>query len=161
MSDLRDNQGLPDLRYIRELAKVFRQFELDELEIENGDQRVLLRRSDLPARPPSEAVYAPASAQVAHAVAAPAPTPAPAPAPAETFITSPFVGTFYRSTSPESPAFTDVGATVQRGQTLCIVEAMKLFNELEAEFPCVIEAVLIDNAQPVEYGTRLFRVRKL
>jgi acetyl-CoA carboxylase biotin carboxyl carrier protein len=89
------------------------------------------------------------------------PTPAPAPAPAETFITSPFVGTFYRSTSPESPAFTDVGATVQRGQTLCIVEAMKLFNELEAEFPCVIEAVLIDNAQPVEYGTRLFRVRKL
>ncbi len=168
MSDLRDNQGLPDLRYIRELAKVFRQFELDELEIENGDQRVLLRRSDFPARPPGEAVYAPAPAQVAHGGAAPtqahptpAPTPAPAPAAAETFITSPFVGTFYRSTSPESPAFADVGATVQRGQTLCIVEAMKLFNELEAEFPCVIEAVLIDNAQPVEYGTRLFRVRKL
>lgn len=161
MSDPRDNQGLPDLRYIRELAKVFRQFELDELEIENGDQRVLLRRSDFPARPAGEVVYQ-TQAQT-HPVAAPPSHPAPAPAPtaSETFITSPFVGTFYRSTSPESPAFTDVGATVQRGQTLCIVEAMKLFNELEAEFPCVIEAVLIDNAQPVEYGTRLFRVRKL
>lgn len=154
---------MPDLRYIRELAKVFRQFELDELEIENGDQRVLLRRSDFPARPAGEVVYQtqaqtqPVAAPPSH----PAPAPTPAPTASETFITSPFVGTFYRSTSPESPAFTDVGATVQRGQTLCIVEAMKLFNELEAEFPCVIEAVLIDNAQPVEYGTRLFRVRKL
>lgn len=154
---------MPDLRYIRELAKVFRQFELDELEIENGDQRVLLRRSDFPARPAGEVVYqtqahpAPVAAPAGH----PSPAPAPAPTASETFITSPFVGTFYRSTSPESPAFTDIGATVQRGQTLCIVEAMKLFNELEAEFPCVIEAVLIDNAQPVEYGTRLFRVRKL
>jgi len=158
MSDARDNQGLPDLRYIRELAKVFRQFELDELEIENGDQRVLLRRSDFPARPAGEVVYQ----TQAHPVAAPVshPTPAP-PTTAETFITSPFVGTFYRSTNPETPPFADVGSTVQRGQTLCIVEAMKLFNELEAEFPCVIEAVLIDNAQPVEYGTRLFRVRKL
>lgn len=166
MSDLRDNQGLPDLRYIRELAKVFRQFELDELEIENGEQRVLLRRSDVPARPAGEAAYAPApaptQAHVVHVGAAPAAAaPAPAAAPSETFITSPFVGTFYRSTSPETPPFADVGSTVQRGQTLCIVEAMKLFNELEAEFPCVIEAVLIDNAQPVEYGTRLFRVRKL
>lgn len=165
MSDPRDNQGLPDLRYIRELAKVFRQFELDELEIENGDQRVLLRRSDFPARPAGEWHPAPAAGPAAPVAAAPAPasqpTPAPAPAAAQTFITSPFVGTFYRSTNPESPPFVDVGGTVQRGQTLCIVEAMKLFNELEAEFPCVIEEVLIDNAQPVEYGTRLFRVRKL
>jgi acetyl-CoA carboxylase biotin carboxyl carrier protein len=166
MSDPRDNQGLPDLRYIRELAKVFRQFELDELEIENGEQRVLLRRSDFPARPPGTEAYpvAPSPGHLPHSqpVAAPAPQPTvPVPGAAETFITSPFVGTFYRSTSPEAPPFADVGASVQRGQTLCIVEAMKLFNELEAEFPCVIEAVLIDNAQPVEYGTRLFRVRKL
>jgi acetyl-CoA carboxylase biotin carboxyl carrier protein len=79
----------------------------------------------------------------------------------DTFITSPFVGTFYRSSGPETPAFVEVGSTVQRGQPLCIVEAMKLFNELEAEFPCVIEAVLLENAQPVEYGAKLFRVRKL
>ena len=165
MSESRDNQGLPDLRYIRELAKVFRQFELDEIEIENGEQRVLLRRSDSPARPAGEVVYTTAAPTHPTPVAAPASQPSPAPAPApttgETFITSPFVGTFYRSTNPETPPFADVGSTVQRGQTLCIVEAMKLFNELEADFPCVIEAVLIDNAQPVEYGTRLFRVRKL
>ena len=163
-SEPRDN-ALPDLRYIRELAKVFRQYDLDEIEIENGEQRVLLRRSDFPAggAPSGD------SGQPRHVeAAAPAPAPSPAtPAPAapaaskDTFITSPFVGTFYRSSSPETPSFVEVGSTVQRGQTLCIVEAMKLFNELEAEFPCVIEAVLLDNAQPVEYGAKLFRVRKL
>ncbi len=163
-SDPRDHNALPDLRYIRELAKVFRQYDLDEIEIENGEQRVLLRRSDIASgtgqvmvRPQVE--YAP----VGHAAPAPASAPAPAAAPVsnDTFITSPFVGTFYRSSSPETPSFVEVGSTVQRGQPLCIVEAMKLFNELEAEFPCVIEAVLLENAQPVEYGAKLFRVRKL
>jgi acetyl-CoA carboxylase biotin carboxyl carrier protein len=163
-SDPRDHNPLPDLRYIRELAKVFRQYDLDEIEIENGEQRVLLRRSDVASgagqvtvRPQVE--YAPVG-QPAPAPAG-APTPAPAPVANDTFITSPFVGTFYRSSSPETPSFVEVGSTVQRGQPLCIVEAMKLFNELEAEFPCVIEAVLLENAQPVEYGAKLFRVRKL
>jgi acetyl-CoA carboxylase biotin carboxyl carrier protein len=174
-SEPRDNNTLPDLRYIRELAKVFRQYDLDEIEIENGEQRVLLRRSDFPAASASAASGAGRPVVEYQVPAAPAPAPAPspivaggaaAPAPAsagtsDAFITSPFVGTFYRSSSPESPSFVEVGTTVQRGQTLCIVEAMKLFNELEAEFPCVIEAVLLDNAQPVEYGSKLFRVRKL
>ena len=164
-SDPRDHNPLPDLRYIRELAKVFRQYDLDEIEIENGEQRVLLRRSDIPggsghtgSRPHADlgpGASAPASVPVQ------APTPAPIPVSTDTFITSPFVGTFYRSSSPETPSFVEVGSTVQRGQPLCIVEAMKLFNELEAEFPCVIEAVLLENAQPVEYGAKLFRVRKL
>ena len=92
--------------------------------------------------------------------AAPVYTPAPV-ADTGTYITSPFVGTFYRSAGPDSPPFVEVGTTVQRGQTLCIVEAMKLFNELEAEFPCVIEETLVENQRPVEYGTKLFRVRKL
>lgn len=164
-SDPRDHNALPDLRYIRELAKVFRQYDLDEIEIENGEQRVLLRRSDIA----SGSAHPGASARphVELAPLAPAPTsgpasaPTPTPASTDTFITSPFVGTFYRSSSPETPAFVEVGSTVQRGQPLCIVEAMKLFNELEAEFPCVIEAVLLENAQPVEYGAKLFRVRKL
>lgn len=171
-SEPRDNNTLPDLRYIRELAKVFRQYDLDEIEIENGEQRVLLRRSDFPAAGTGAVSSAGGAARpVVEYQVPPAPTPSPAPAggaagptPAptgDTFITSPFVGTFYRSSSPESPSFVEVGTTVQRGQTLCIVEAMKLFNELEAEFPCVIEAVLLDNAQPVEYGSKLFRIRKL
>ena len=162
-SDPRDTHGLPDLRYIRELAKVFRQYDLDEIEIENGEQRVLLRRGDLGG---SSAGPAPVASSVAprsvrHDLE-PAPAPAaPAAVSTDLFITSPFVGTFYRSSGPDTPSFVEVGTTVQRGQTLCIVEAMKLFNELEAEFPCVIEAVLLDNAQPVEYGAKLFRVRKL
>jgi acetyl-CoA carboxylase biotin carboxyl carrier protein len=167
-SDPRDTNGLPDLRYIRELAKVFRQYDLDEIEIENGEQRVLLRRGDAsPGGAPGAAGFAPRAPR--HEVEPLAPAAAPSPAapvtPAagssDSFITSPFVGTFYRSSSPDTPSFVEVGSTVQRGQTLCIVEAMKLFNELEAEFPCVIEAVLLDNAQPVEYGAKLFRVRKL
>ena len=166
-SDPRDTNGLPDLRYIRELAKVFRQYDLDEIEIENGEQRVLLRRGDFGGSSAGVASSASGAApRSARHDLEPAPAPAASPAaPAavstDIFITSPFVGTFYRSSGPDTPSFVEVGTTVQRGQTLCIVEAMKLFNELEAEFPCVIEAVLLDNAQPVEYGAKLFRVRKL
>ncbi|MCA9634759.1 MAG: acetyl-CoA carboxylase biotin carboxyl carrier protein [Myxococcales bacterium] len=154
---------LPDLRYIRELARVFKNYDLGEIEIEAGDQRILLRRGVGEMAGPVTIAAAPAPAVVAQAAPAPA-APAPTADAGEsegTFITSPFVGTFYRSSSPETPAFVQVGATVTKGQILCIVEAMKLFNELEAEFPCVIEEILIDNAQPVEYGARLFKVRKL
>lgn len=159
-SDPRDTNGLPDLRYIRELAKVFRQYDLDEIEIENGEQRVLLRRGDASIGGTGAAIHAgaPAARSIRHEVEPVAPAPAVS---SDSFITSPFVGTFYRSSGPDTPSFVDVGSTVQRGQTLCIVEAMKLFNELEAEFPCVIEAVLLENAQPVEYGAKLYRVRKL
>jgi len=161
-SDPRDTNGLPDLRYIRELAKVFRQYDLDEIEIENGEQRVLLRRGDASSGGTGAAGNAGTAAarNVRHEAEPVAPAP-PAAVSSDSFITSPFVGTFYRSSGQDTPSFVDVGSTVQRGQTLCIVEAMKLFNELEAEFPCVIEAVLLDNAQPVEYGAKLFRVRKL
>ncbi|MCY0989998.1 acetyl-CoA carboxylase biotin carboxyl carrier protein [Nannocystis sp. ILAH1] len=156
--------SLPDLRYVRELAKVLRQNDLDEIEIESGEHRVLLRRNTgLEAAPvAARPVVYEAPAAVPAAVAAAAAPAAPATAPAAgTFITSPFVGTFYRSAGPDTPSFVEVGTTVQRNQTLCIVEAMKLFNELEAEFPCVIEEILLENAKPVEYGAKLFRVRKL
>ncbi|MEZ4448649.1 MAG: acetyl-CoA carboxylase biotin carboxyl carrier protein [Nannocystaceae bacterium] len=155
------NQALPDLRYVRELARVFKQYELGEIEIEAGDQRILLRRGQdagaatvvttVAAAPPAAPATAPTSA----------PAPTPEPTPEGVYITSPFVGTFYRSSGPDAPSFVEVGQSVTAGQTLCIVEAMKLFNELEAEFPCVIEEVLIDNAHPVEYGARLFKVRNL
>jgi len=154
--------GLPDLRYVRELARVAKNYELGEVEIESGEHRILIRRGPQGDHP---VVVTQAPAPVA--AAAPAPAAAePAAAvvveddPAD-FITSPFVGTFYRSSSPDVPVFADVGSTVRVGQTLCIVEAMKLFNELEAEFACVIEEVLVENAQPVEFGARLFKVRKL
>ncbi|HFE45693.1 MAG TPA: acetyl-CoA carboxylase biotin carboxyl carrier protein [Nannocystis exedens] len=158
-ADSSGKTSLPDLRYIRELARVAKNYDLGEVEIESGEHRILIRRGASPGAP--VVVAAPAAA---------APTPAPAPAAAvrevveeveADYITSPFVGTFYRAPSAEAAAFVEVGGSVQNGQTLCIVEAMKLFNELEAEFPCVIEEVLVENAQPVEYGARLFKVRKL
>jgi acetyl-CoA carboxylase biotin carboxyl carrier protein len=76
------------------------------------------------------------------------------------FITSPFVGTFYRSPSPEAPPFVDVGTSIKPGQPLCIVEAMKLMNEIEAEFVGVILECLVETGSPVEFGQKLFRVRK-
>jgi acetyl-CoA carboxylase biotin carboxyl carrier protein len=160
------DQKLPDLRYIRELAKVFKQYELDELEIETGEARMLLRRSDYPAAPPSTGVP---TYTVPHAGPSVAPSPA-RPQPqggVETldegldYITSPFVGTFYRSPRPDAPSFIEAGQKATPGQTVCIIEAMKLFNEIEADFPCIIEEALVESGEPVEYGAKLFRVRKL
>ena len=157
--------GLPDVRYVQALAEVFSNYELDEIEIESGEHRVLLRRADY-ASPPAMVAAAPAAAPVA--VAAPgAPAPAPtaaapeakAEAPGE-FIESPFVGTFFRRPRPDSPPFVDVGDAVAKGKVVCIVEAMKLFNELEADFDCRIEECLVEDGQPVEYGAKLFRVTR-
>jgi acetyl-coA carboxylase, biotin carboxyl carrier protein len=79
----------------------------------------------------------------------------------ESFITSTIVGTFYSAASPETPAFVRVGDTVKKGQPVCIVEAMKLMNEINCDFDCEIEAVLVSNEQKVEYGQPLFRVKKI
>jgi acetyl-CoA carboxylase biotin carboxyl carrier protein len=86
--------------------------------------------------------------------------PVPADDPALVIVTSPFVGTFYRSPGPDSAAFADVGTAVKTGQTLCIIEAMKLMNEIEAEFAGTVEEVLAVNGKPVEFGQPLFRLRK-
>jgi acetyl-CoA carboxylase biotin carboxyl carrier protein len=156
MSDNRDSQ-LPDLRYVRELAKVFRTYGLDEIEIETGEARILLRRGDAPSgglAPIAQPAVAPPSP-------APAETPAPSSAEAEgDYITSPFVGTFFLSARPDAEPFVSVGGSVQSGDTVCIVEAMKLFNEIEAEYACTIEEILVQNGEPVEFGARLFRVKR-
>jgi acetyl-CoA carboxylase biotin carboxyl carrier protein len=158
MSD--QDTKLPDIAYVSELAKVFKRFGLDELEIETGDQRILMRRGDLTLASP---VAAPAPVSYSGPMpVAPASAPVQAIAPGGgDFITSPFVGTFYTSPRPDTPVFVKVGDTVSAGMTVCIVEAMKLFNEIEAEFGCIIEEVLVANQSPVEFGTKLFRVRRL
>lgn len=162
MNDPEDPK-LPDLRYIRELAKMFKQYELDELEIESGDHRILLRQADYAAAPALAAApttMVPVAAPRPVAANEPAPAAAPAAATGD-FITSPFVGTFYRSSRPDLPSFVELGKKVQAGETVCIIEAMKLFNEIEADFACQVEEILVENGQPVEYGAKLFRVRKL
>jgi acetyl-CoA carboxylase biotin carboxyl carrier protein len=133
-----------------------------------GGEKVVIRRGPAPvsvvapvAAPAPIAIAAPAI-PVAAPVAAPA---APAAKPAEKapekpghVVTSPFVGTFYRAPSPDSPPFVDVGSTVKKGQVLCIVEAMKLMNEIEAEVEGKIAEIYVLNATPVEFGEKLFRI---
>lgn len=111
---------------------------------------------------PSSSSAATSSAQNSQPTEAPVVTTTPAserPLPEGTTVNSPFVGTFYRSPSPDSAVFVDVGTRVKKGQTLCIVEAMKLMNEIESEMDGEVVAILVENAKPVEFGTPLFIIR--
>ena len=151
-----------DLKQLRELMRAMKQLDVNELEIEQGDQRVGLRRGG------DGAVAYPAP-QAPGPVTLPPPPSMPAAGSygevasdedaGATYITSPFVGTFYRSPSPDASPFVEVGHRVSAGQVLCIVEAMKLMNEIEAEVSGVILEVLVDNGRPVEFGERLFKVK--
>jgi acetyl-CoA carboxylase biotin carboxyl carrier protein len=158
MSD--SDTKLPDIAYVSELAKLFKRFHLDELEIETGEQRISMRRGGEPGMAMmTQPMVAPMPMA---AVNAPLGAPPSAVVEAEgDYITSPFVGTFYSRPRPNEPSFINVGSTIAAGQTVCIVEAMKLFNEIEAEFGCVVEEFLVADQQPVEFGTRLFKVRRL
>lgn len=163
-----------DIRKLKELIRLMVENELTEIDLKDEKETVSLRRegsqapvvqvSPAPAAPPA-APAAPAAPAPAPAPAAPAPAAAPAaePSPADTSnleqITSPMVGTFYSAAKPESPAFANVGDTVTADTTVCIVEAMKIFNEIKAEQSGVIEKVLVSNGDSVEFGQALFLVR--
>ncbi|HEX4955868.1 MAG TPA: acetyl-CoA carboxylase biotin carboxyl carrier protein [Thermoanaerobaculia bacterium] len=146
---------------ITELVELVAQRRLQGLEIEQSGFRLKID-GQAPVAVVTEApAVAPAHA-AAHpvAVSAPAPTGTPEP-PEETghIVQSPIVGTFYRSPAPDSPAFVDVGSRVTKGQVLCIVEAMKLMNEIESDMDGVIARIYPQNAQPVEYGEPLFVIQ--
>lgn len=151
-----------DLKQLRELMRAMKQLDVNELEIEQGDQRVFLRRGA------EGGVAHPAPHMPGPVTLPPPPSLPPAGSYGDlsheddagaTYITSPFVGTFYRSPSPDAGPFVEVGHKVTPGQVLCIVEAMKLMNEIEAEVSGVIVEVLVDNGKPVEFGERLFKVK--
>ena len=135
---------------VRALARIATEFDLTEIEVGAGGQ-IRVQRGGV-AQPAAAPVGpgAPRSIGLTPPVAA-----AEAPG---TFITSPFVGTFYRAPSPEAPAFVDVGKTVRKGQVVCIVEAMKLMNEIEAEADGKVEEILVKNGEHVEYGQHLIRL---
>ena len=148
-----------DLKKIAGLVKIIEESSFKEFSYE--DEAVKIKMSKLD-HPPVVAAGVPAAPMAVGVPAAPA---AAAEAEAEEdeplFITSPIVGTFYSAAAPDVPAFVRVGDQVKNGQTVCILEAMKLMNEIQAEFDCEIEAVLVSNEQKVEYGQPLFRVKKL
>lgn len=146
-----------DLRKLKTLIELVEDSGIAELEISEGEERVRITRTVAAAH---HVVAAPAPQQAA--VAAPAPVaaapvaPAAPAAPEGHIVKSPMVGTFYRSASPGAKAFVDVGQTVNNGETLCIIEAMKLLNEIEADQGGVIKAILVENGQAVEFGQPLF-----
>ena len=146
-----------DLEKIAGLVKIIEESSLTEFSYKDEDVKITMSKLD---HPP---VVAPGAAPMPQA-----PVAAPEAVNVEQtqednvlFIVSPIVGTFYSAAAPDVPAFVKVGDTVKNGQTVCILEAMKLMNEIQAEFDCEIEAVLVSNEQKVEYGQPLFRVRKL
>ena len=142
------------LEKLRELAEIAAEFDLAEIEIDAcGGVRVARRTSGS-----STPVAAPLPASIAQIV--PAAEKAAKPAEVGTLITSPFVGTFYRAPAPEAPPFIDAGQSVRKGQVVCIVEAMKLMNEIESEFDGKVVEILVKNAEHVEYGQPLFRIEK-
>jgi acetyl-CoA carboxylase biotin carboxyl carrier protein len=162
-----------DLRKLKTLIELVQDSGIAELEITEGEERVRIVHGSqrplvaaaaplgapIPAVAAVAAVAAPAPAAVAAPAAAAAPTIDPG---AEALakldghvVKSPMVGTFYRSASPGSKAFVEIGASVKKGDTICIIEAMKLMNEIEADQDGVVKAILIENGQPVEYGEPL------
>ncbi|MDY0189319.1 MAG: acetyl-CoA carboxylase biotin carboxyl carrier protein [Desulfuromonas sp.] len=154
-----------DIKDIKTLIKVVTDNDITEFEIETEEERIVIKRGSTPEYMQMSApVYAPSAAPApaaqAAAPAAPVAVAAPVNDKHET-IASPMVGTFYAAPSPESDPYVKVGDVVEAGQTLCIVEAMKLMNEIEAEFKCKIVEFAKDNAQPVEFGDALFIVEKL
>jgi acetyl-CoA carboxylase biotin carboxyl carrier protein len=149
---------------IRELITVVNESGIAELEVQRGENRVRIRRTQREARVGFTTMdAAPAGAIAAHAPAPPASSPQPAAAAPdnETLVKSPIVGTFYEGSSPGSPPFVRIGEEVQPGKVLCIIESMKLMNEIEAEVAGVVTSKLVANGQPVEYGEALFAIRPL
>ncbi len=146
-----------DLRKLKKLIDLVEESGIAELEITEGEEKVRIARTLPGTQPivmqqPQQIVAAPVAAAPQ---AAPA-TAAPAAAPDGHVVKSPMVGTFYRSNSPGGKAFIDVGQSVAAGETLCIIEAMKLMNEIESDAAGTIKAILVENGQPVEYGEPLF-----
>jgi oxaloacetate decarboxylase alpha subunit len=148
--------GPEELATVRELAEIATEFDLAELNVDPcGGIRIVRRQAGG------------AGIMAAAPTVSPLPPPTPTaekkadkPAEVGVLITSPFVGTFYRAPAPEAPPFVDVGQAVRKGQVVCIVEAMKLMNEIESEFDGKILEILVKNAEHVEYGQPLFRIEK-
>ena len=149
-----------DLRKLKTLIDLVAESDIAELEVTEGESKVRIVKSS--AMPQGQMMMM--QPQGMHQQYA-APAPAPAAAAAEPIavaeptghtVKSPMVGTFYRSSSPGSPAFVEVGSTIREGDTLCIIEAMKLLNEIDAEVSGVVTKILVENGQPVEFGQPLF-----
>lgn len=146
-----------DIRKIKKLIDLIQESDVAEIEIHEGEESVRISRNSSSA---PIMMAAPAMAPAAAPVAAPIETPAAAPAPTPVnnnanAVKSPMVGTFYRSSSPESASFVEIGQTVAEGDVICIIEAMKMFNQIEADRSGTVKAILVENGHPVEFDEPL------
>ncbi len=152
-----------DIKNLKSLIKMITDTDITEFEMENAEEKILIKRGPdkefIQVAAPTAVAAAPAAVPVAAPAAAPV-ADAPAVDLGET-INSPIVGTFYHKPSPEADVFAEVGSVIEAGQTVCLVEAMKMFNEIEAEFKCKIVEILKEDAAPVEFGEPLFRVERV
>jgi acetyl-CoA carboxylase biotin carboxyl carrier protein len=154
--------GPMGLDTIRRLVELLERSSVTRISWRRGSERLVIQRGPVPAaagpsHPP------PHSSPVAHSgprVSAPKPA-APAAEKPGVLVTSPFVGTFYRAAGPDQPVFVELGSQVKKGQPICIIEAMKLMNEIESEVAGKVTEILAENAQPVEFGQALFRIEPL
>ncbi len=156
-----------DIRKVKKLIELLEESNIDEIEIKEGEESVRISRNGAQAAaaggghypPPQYAPqYAPPPPPAPVAAAAPAAEQAAAPAPSGHMVRSPMVGTFYSSPSPTSPAFVEVGQAVKAGDIICIVEAMKMMNQIEADKTGTIGAILVQNGEPVEFDQPLFSI---
>ena len=156
-----------DIRKLKELVRLMVENDLSELDLKDQEETVTIKRggSPMPMAAGAPMVYAAPRAAAPHADDGEAETPAngAAPAPADTTglvaIESPMVGTFYSAPNPDTPAFVNVGASVGPESTVCLIEAMKVFNEIKAEVTGTIERILVNNGDAVEFGQKLYLVR--
>jgi acetyl-CoA carboxylase biotin carboxyl carrier protein len=145
-----------DIRKIKKLIEMLEESNLGEIEIKEGEESIRISRAGSGA-PVTQWMHAPAPAPAAAPVAAAAVAAPAAPSlPAGHMVTSPMVGTFYRSPSPSAASFVEIGSQVKVGDTLCIIEAMKILNTIESDKAGTVKAILKENGQPVEFGEPLF-----
>tara|TARA_R110001606_G_scaffold346892_3_gene495954 strand:+ start:69700 stop:70161 length:462 start_codon:yes stop_codon:yes gene_type:complete len=148
-----------DIRKIKKLIDLIQESDVAEIEIKEGEESVRISRASATApimmASPSMQQYAPAPVAAAPVAAAPAAIEAPAPANFDKAVKSPMVGTFYRSSSPESASFIEVGQSVAAGDVICIIEAMKMFNQIESDRSGIVKTILVENGHPVEFGEPL------
>ena len=156
-----------DLHQIKQILDLVREHELAEFEIEHDGLRLKVRKDPSGTHVvtlPAPSVVAPVAAALTTASGGAVPVAAPSPGQTEpeielAVVKSPIVGTFFRSPEPAAASFVEVGSTVKKGQVLCIIEAMKLMNEIDSEYDGEIVSIYVENGQPVQYGERLFAIR--
>jgi acetyl-CoA carboxylase biotin carboxyl carrier protein len=149
-----------DIRKVKKLIELLEESGVSEIEISEGEESVRISRyPKSPAMPPAPPMPIPAAVPTAAAPAAPAPPAAAAPLPGQQ-VTAPMVGTFYSGPAPGAKPFVEIGTEVKPGDTLCVIEAMKMMNQIESEFAGRVVSVLVENGSPVEFGQPLFVIEE-